>query len=352
MMLTISRRGLALLALFGIATLALVMYIMVYQLDVLINVDLYNYGLSGGPWLFEYWTYLRLSLSLISLVILANFVGLIYFLSRKTKEVRSVTAYYVAVKRRFRLEQKVSLALLGIGIVMMVLSIHYSLSIISFVSLGLIFWGSLFLYIRNEKYVKEQLLEETTFSSLRTINDALSETSDIVASYVPPRFLKESEFDRVFLFAKNRPFKGDEEKQERAIENAKEMDLEPPGSRLAQFFEQVIGTSFAKMNLQSFHRGVSKALIEELEIAQSVNITADEDLVNIRLVGSPFAAMCSDASKLERIHNSIGCPVCSAFACALARITGKFVAIKSEQADKEKRTVNTEYLLSDHPVRR
>jgi hypothetical protein len=351
MAMVFSKKVVALLSLLGLASLIITTFVILYRLDVLVNVDLYHYGLMEGPWLVDYWAYVRLSLALICFAVLVNVVGLIYVSSRKPAIFRPFKVLYVAVRGRLRLEQKVSLALLGVGIGLMVVSVYYSLSLISFVSLGLIFWGALFLYVRSEKYVKEQLLQKTAFSPLRILDDALAEIGNlIVANYVPPRFLEESQSDRIFIFLKDKPSKENGKERKHSAETTAEMDFEPPGSQLAQFFEKTMGVDFAKITLQNFNQRIPKALVEELEIAQEVYIGVENDALSIRLVGSPFASICSDASNLKKVHNSIGCPICSAFACALAKTTRKFVVIKSEQPNREKRIINTEYLLSDSPI--
>jgi hypothetical protein len=44
-----------------------------------------------------------------------------------------------------------------------------------------------------------------------------------------------------------------------------------------------------------------------------------------------FEDLCKETRKLEKTHETIGCPLSSAFACILAKATGKPVTIEKEE---------------------
>jgi len=43
-----------------------------------------------------------------------------------------------------------------------------------------------------------------------------------------------------------------------------------------------------------------------------------------------FKDLCRETAKLERAHETVGCPLISAIACALAKASGKPVTIEKE----------------------
>jgi hypothetical protein len=97
-------------------------------------------------------------------------------------------------KHRIDLTKATSWTLLGVGVAALILSIIYASSILTFIGLGLLFWGALTLYITTEKYVKEILLNSTLLPRLANMDKILTELGyQGKAVYLPPKYLKDPE---------------------------------------------------------------------------------------------------------------------------------------------------------------
>jgi hydroxymethylpyrimidine/phosphomethylpyrimidine kinase len=60
-----------------------------------------------------------------------------------------------------------------------------------------------------------------------------------------------------------------------------------------------------------------------------------------------FEGLCKETRKLERTHETVGCPLSSAIACALAKATGKPITIEKELQDPDGSTRIQYRLLED-----
>jgi uncharacterized membrane protein len=91
-------------------------------------------------------------------------------------------------------------AFIGIGSLALFTSIVYVSSILSFIGLGLIFWGALLLYIQPEEYTKKALLDATVIPSLETLNQIIHELDyKGKGIYLPPKYLKDPEASKVYI---------------------------------------------------------------------------------------------------------------------------------------------------------
>lgn len=90
--------------------------------------------------------------------------------------------------------------MLFLGAASLIVSILYTSSILAFIGLGLTFWGALLLYIKPERYVRIDLLNSTTLSTLTTINQLIKESNPKgKAIYLPPRRLEEIKTGKAFI---------------------------------------------------------------------------------------------------------------------------------------------------------
>lgn len=337
----------------GIAFLVACVFFLI-RLDYVIHHDLYSYGLQfNEEWVIQYWTYKNLALVLIGTAILTNCFGLLYLFATRLSTTPSPLQQRISKRKSTGFEQRLSLTFLGVGALALAFSISYSSSTLAFVGLGLIFWGALFLYIRTGKYVNEVLLDKTALSSLVALDWMISELGfEGQPVYLPPRYLRDFESSRVFISKEKKtklpnPDQFLTEGNSFFINNQKGISFEPPGAEITKLLEKVLETSFTKTKLQYFEQNILKTLVEDLEIAQDVEIKSQGKRLNIRLENSTYAPICSETQKLSKINSSIGCPICSALACALTKTTGKPVVIEKEQATEDDRSINIEYRLLD-----
>jgi hypothetical protein len=316
-----------------------------------LNRDLYSYGLQYSfDWYEPYTIYMRLTLALIGATTITGLVALTFLFA--VSDVSNDAPMASSRKRRSRLlSALLSVAFLAMGFVSIYLSIEYSITLLAFVGLGLTFWGGLLLYIRGEKYVKQNVLDNTLGSPLVALDQMITELGlKGKGIYLPPNYLKDFRSSRVYVPRKSSmelppPEDFLNEAKSFFIDASKGLLFEPPGAALTELFEQALKTSFVGQDFKYLQRQIPKVLIEELEVAQDAKIATKDYSCILTLENTVYSATCNKTSKLHNISGSIGCPICSAMACALAKTTGNPITIEREQVNEANNSIETEYRM-------
>jgi hypothetical protein len=321
------------------------------QLDTFLNRDLYSYGLQYNlDWYEPYSIYLRLTLALVGVTTITGLFALTYLFAASDALNNAPAAS--SRKRRSRLASALlSVTFLAMGFVSIYASIEYSITLLTFVGLGLTFWGGLLLYIRGEKYVKQDVLDNTLGSPLAALDQMITELGlKGKGIYLPPNYLKDFRSSRVYIPRKSGmelppPEEFLNEAKSYFIDPTKGLLFEPPGAALTELFEQVLKTSLVGQDFKYLQRQMPKVLIEDLEVAQDAEITTRDYSCILTLENTVYSATCNKTSKLHNISGSIGCPICSAMACALAKTTGNPITIEREQVNEVNNSIETEYRM-------
>jgi hypothetical protein len=258
---------------------------------------------------------------------------------------------------------------LEVGAITLAVSIIYESSILALVGLSLTFWGALLLIVGTEKYVKQPLLDSTIIPSLVHLNQTLAELRyQGKGVYLPPEYLKDSETSRIFIPKnKNTDLPPPEEIQQQNdklfLTNPEAMLIIPPGLSLSRLFEKTLGTSFTEVDLEYLQQNLPKLFIQNLEIAEDLEIQANYDqtstkmtkrvsliqskydTIQVKITNSVYKDTCRETRKLSRIRDAIGCPICSAIACALTKATGKPLIIEKTEVTKDGKTIEANFQL-------
>lgn len=249
----------------------------------------------------------------------------------------------------------IAVVLLISGLSSLATSIMYTSSILAFIGLSLTFWGALLFYIAPSKRVKLDLLNSTTLSSLQNIDLMITELDcKGKGIYLPPKYTKGMESEKVFLSAKDETTVPslEEIKEERVfMKNPNGVCLTPPGLALTKLFEKELGTDFTKADIEYLRAKLPQLFIEDLEIAEDLQIETENTLINVEIKGSIYENLCKETRKFQKICNLIGCPLTSSLACALTKASGKPVIIQKEETNQENRTVKIQYrILEEEPT--
>jgi len=248
-----------------------------------------------------------------------------------------------------RIRKLTTYTLVALGSIALVLSIVYSSTILAFIGLGLTFWGALLLYIAPKKHVKQALLDHTAISSLANLNQILTELKYAGKPiYLPPRYFKE--FDTIKIFIPKTkdtvlptPEKIQQEEDKTFLQNPQGALIIPPGLSLTQLFEETMGTSFTKVDLNYLQQNLPKLFIEDLEIADKIEMQMNRDTVKVKIVNSVYSDFYQRSDKLLHMWRTMGCPLVSAVACALAKSSGAPVTIESVKRTNDGKTVEVHY---------
>lgn len=260
-----------------------------------------------------------------------------------------------------RKPQKISLTMasswtmLGVGAGALLFSIIYVSQILAFIGLGLVFWGALLLYIRNPEYTQKALLEASVLPSLATLNQMLQELNyEGDAVYLPPKYFEDPEATKIYIpKQKNTPLPTPEQIQKyenrllaKKSQGVLGMLLTPPGAELTNLFEKTLETSFTKVNIEYLQQSMPKLFIEDLEIAENLEIEKlEHNKIHVKVTNPIFKDLCEKASKLTYVCGSIGCPICSSIACAIAKASGKLVTIEKIESTEDGKTLTADYKI-------
>jgi len=245
------------------------------------------------------------------------------------------------------------------GALSLFFSIFYEHTVLALIGLGLTFWGALTLYITTEKYVKEILLDSTLLPTLANMDKILTELGyQGKAVYLPPKYLKDPETSKVYIPKnKNTRLPTPEEIQQKEdktfLKNPEVALITPPGISLSKLLEQTLGTTFTKVKLENLQKNLSKLFIEDLEIAENLEIQTKPteaaqkvaDTIHVKITNSIYKDLCKEARRLTHICGSIGCPICSAIACAIAKASGKPVTIEKTESTEDGKVIDAFYRI-------
>jgi len=259
--------------------------------------------------------------------------------------------------------------ILSFGTLSLLFSIFFEHVTLAFIGLGLTFWGALLLYIRSEKYVKEILLNSTLLPTLANMDKILTELGyQGKAVYLPPKYLKDPETSKVYI-PKNKntklptPEEIQQKKDKTFLKNQEATLITPHGTCHSKLLEQTLGTNFTKVKLENLQKNLSKLFIEDLEITENLEIqtkptrvaqkVADSiyiiqlknDTIQVKITNSIYDGVCKEARKLTHICGSIGCPICSTIACAIAKASGKPVTIEKTESTEDGKVIEAFYRI-------
>jgi hypothetical protein len=313
-----------------------------YNIDYIVHNDLYLYGLHFSiNWATNYWTYARLMLALIG------------FGSATT--ITSITLISLGARKLVRISPaKLTYStLITIGAIALFTSIIYTSPILAFIGLGLLFWGITFTYIRTEEYAKKILLDTTASSQQATLNHIIQELQyegDLI--YLPPKYFRNPETNKVYIpEQKNMPLPKPEQiqqhEQDFLIEKPPGVLFTPPGAELSKLFERTLETNFARVDLQYLQQNLPKLFIEDLEIAQNLEMETETNKIRIQIENSVYKALNTETEQPATIYSRLGSPLSSAIACAVAKATGKPIVMEKEQNSNDGKDVTIEYRILD-----
>ena len=242
----------------------------------------------------------------------------------------------------------VSLSLFLIGAALTVLSMLFSSFIPLFAGLGMLFWGSILIYIRSEDYVKSELLQATNLSYFASLDEMLKNTPEMSGKgvYLPSRVASGVATSRVYFFEKSKKkVTLSEIIKEKGIIGHPKSSMIAPGNELLRLFEKRVGKSFAGADYSFFQRAIPGLVEDDFELAQKVEIETGEDNVKIRLKNPSALTFLVKAKEQLATIDSIGLPISSAIACALADTTDRPVIIRSHHIDDEGKGAEIEYAV-------
>jgi hypothetical protein len=251
---------------------------------------------------------------------------------------------------------KIGITLLVAGALLLVASVVISSTILAFIGLGLTFWGALFLFVRSTKFVKISILNADAISPYPTLDRIIADLEYKGNPVYMPPYPKDTYLPEhlaglkdmvVFISAKDftkMPTIEEMAKKQFLVKNPKGLCITPPGSGLVSLFEKELRTDFTKIDQESLYEDLSIVIVNNLGLASDFEIKAEKEGIHVKITDSVYSNLYSKEQNLKTIH-SIGCPLISAIACAIAITTGKPATITTSKISPDLRTIEVVYRL-------
>jgi hypothetical protein len=312
------------------------------QSNDVVNTTLYSYGLRhSNEWASYYQLELQLDLGLTTCSVVVALISATVFF------------YRTQPLGKIRFTKLISPAIVITGLAGLVFSIIFASQILAFIGLGLLFWGIIIKYITTEEYVRQPIFDATALTPLKIINQNIRDLKySGKAVYLPPQYLTEIESNKACITkGENTKLPTPEEAQlenNSLVQDPDWLLLTPPGNELTRLFEKTLKTNFTKVDLSYLEQNLAELLIEDVEVAETIQIQIASSTIKIVLENTIYAGICKE----NQTPNSLGCPISSAIACALAKATGKPVTIRSERLFEDEKTIAVEYEMLELPMER
>ena len=222
---------------------------------------------------------------------------------------------------------------MSFGAVGILISDFYESVTLAFIGLTLTFWGCLLFLVLPGKYVKSEVMNYLSISSLLAIDQMITDSNVqgkpiyipvLKESYLPIQMGVKNEFAYI-------PNIGVEEGkaiEQAFMRNSPGLRLTPPGLGLVNLMEKKFKQSFHNLNMDSLIETLPQIITQELEIANKFRIRLEGNEVHVQIVKSVCEDLCKEANKMQHICPYIGCPISSSIACILTRVTNKPVIIE------------------------
>jgi hypothetical protein len=272
---------------------------------------------------------------------------------------------------RIHLAGSAFVALLLLGTASLIASIYYGSSILAFIGLGLVFWGGILLYIKPEEYARKTVLEAALSPALTTLNQMIQELGyrgDAI--YLPPKYFTDPETTKVYVSKQKlaslpTPEQTQEHENQPIARTPQGLLLTPPGIQLSKLLEKSLGRSFLRTDLRTLKQTLPELFIEKLEIAESLEIQAENDAterkedepepipetntttIRARINKPVYGASFKETEGLSQPTASISCPICSAIAIALTKASGKLVRIADFKSSEDGKTIEAIYEMME-----
>ena len=310
-----------------------------YNLDYLVNHDLYFYGLQFSPeWIPTYWTYAHSSVSIAIFTVVLMLTSIILLIIGKRDSKLS------PMKLTYSL-------LLSLGTISLVISIIYVSSILAFIGLGLIFWGVVLTYIRTNEFVKKNILDSAISSQQLAISQVLNQIEvNAKPIYLPPKYFTNPETSKAYIARKKdaqlpSPELIQKEEHNFLTKDSSGLLLTPSGAELAKLFEKTLETNFNKVDLQYLKQNLPKLIVDSLEIAQTFKMKIEGNEIYVKVSNSIDGNLYAKNDQETNSFFSITSPLSSAIACAIAKVTGQPIRIERIETVRGGKDLTLEYKI-------
>jgi len=225
---------------------------------------------------------------------------------------------------------KISILLLASGAIMIAISIDYSDEILALIGLTLLLWGTIIMNSSPEKYIHSKILI-SSFEKINKLYDAIINNRKLKG---PPIYYSPDNLwglkNVLIYIGKNDEAQPDEIFESDGFELSDDYAvLMPPGLALSNLVEEELNTNAASMKLTDFQNNINKALVDQLELAEEIDIQINQKDFLITITKSLLHKDLENYSLDNKKEIIIGDPLISSIICLLSKILHKPLIIEN-----------------------
>lgn len=248
------------------------------------------------------------------------------FLAPESKTVTAISA-------------RLRIIFLALGAVSLAVSIFAESQILALIGLGLIFWGALLMFLSPVRHVEASLLYSASLASYSTVDRIIADfdykgkgyyLSSFPKDVYLPEHLKGLKDVLVYVSAQETsemPPVDELAESKFLLKDSKGVLIAPPGIGLLEEMESKLNLDLTKTGLAELCEILPQFLLENFNIAKDITLSLKDNTVNLRLTDSIYKNLYGAAKHFKSV-GMLGCPLASAVACALAKVSGKPVVIQ------------------------
>lgn len=206
-----------------------------------------------------------------------------------------------------------------------------------------------FLLIKPQRYLMDELFEDSLFATLVNLNNFIRSLNiKGKGIYLPPRINESKNY--VFVPYDNldplSKLSAMERNRNKKLLIKEGVLLLSTGSPMIMSLEKKFAIDFSKLEMESLKETLSKFFIDELGIMNDIYVEILENRVYCIFVGSIFVDLCKKIQiEMPEFCTKLGCPLNSAVAGIISKITGRYVLIEDCIIKSDERKTETTYRL-------
>jgi len=248
---------------------------------------------------------------------------------------------------RGRKSRMAGIALLTLSAAFLILAYISRYLVFEAISILTLLTGTIFIFTDLESYVKARVASEAIVSSLIPLNQLLDRLKAGGGAIYVPNPKKEGSVKVLMPRGRECP-----PTHNLSVNggggfpptDVNGIPVSSTGSGLLQLYRREFG-SFRNVTLPYLAEWLPRILVEDLKIAEGVEIVQDGAEVHVRLISPAFRQVCQQRERIENVCKLVGCPISSSIAEALAETTGRLVQYVGCKYDPIRWEVNVLYRL-------
>ena len=228
------------------------------------------------------------------------------------------------------------------GVIVCAASFDYQSNIMALIGTSTLFWGALLFYFHSDDYILNAVGSTTLIQYYGLLRETISGFArEPRPEYYTPANISGLSTTKIIFPEGAKPQSGDVSGQ-----TGGKLDwsitIAPPGQKLSEVIEESNRMSFSSMDPLNLSIPLEKAIVEDLELAKSLNILYQATSIVVTSGKSIYSSLY-DRGEFKAVLDSVGDPLISAIACAYSRSTRRNIRLVKAIYDEKRETL--EYRL-------